>query len=898
MKSRICCLLLSALLTAAAFCIPALAEETRQTETVCVDAACEESVPTGTVAETACETEPAEVFFSTMALERQPQIAVIPIAQVRELFEGTRGVSFGGTVVLVNDSALVVQDDSGGIRLRPPESPAVSVGDVLLITGDITQEFCISEVTIEDHVDHADLPAVETALASAPAELRILVKDGTLHDGKLTQGDNSIEVCTDAFLEGSADIFGVILDGILYADSIVPVSPPAPPERPRRDWNVYFGLLDAHTDISDGDGSVWEAFSCAANVQGLDFFAVTDHSDSFDNADSGCITVDGNTVSSDWAAGKQAAAAVTNEDFVGIFGYEMTWGEDKSLGHINTFHTPGWQTREQPGFETLEGYYRALQQVPEAVSQFNHPGLAYGEFGNFTGYDPAFDAVMQLLQVEGENGESFYPYYILALDKGWHVAPTVGQDNHHGAWGNAGSSRTAVLAQSLTEKDLYHAMGSRRVYATQDSDLYVDYRLNGHSMGAIIGVTDSLEVSVVLDDPTDESIGIVEVISSGGRVLASRKLDEPYGKMTFPVATGSPYYFLRIIQPDGDVAVTAPVWVDDFTDMGIRDFSADTNCPIIGQTVNLALELFNREVEPFEVKRVVLLRGEQKIGDFTADGAMRYTYPLLWEEPGEVRLTAVVRGTVDGRERSYQRELILHFRDPAVKSASIRQVRSGTIGTSFEIEGYATSGNTNVYTTFPDTIYVQDNTGGIPVMGDFPQEIQVGTPLRVAGVLRERDRERYLDLIDCQVRSVPMYRYAPPVLGCGAAMNYTERGGSLVQTEGTLEEMILTRDRQGVSRLTLRDGRGDIARVIIEPEIRSGAYGINRLATQFGVGDAVRAIGLLHRKPDGTVALRVRNCDEVVYVPPIPDRSNHQTGDWLLCIFLRILPGNWGKWLH
>ena len=40
-------------------------------------------------------------------------------------------------------------------------------------------------------------------------------------------------------------------------------------------------------------------------------------------------------------------------------------------------------------------------------------------------------------------------------------------------------------------------------------------------------------------------------------------------------------------------------------------------------------------------------------------------------------------------------------------------------------------------------------------------------------------------------------------------------------------------------------------------------------------------MGLLQRQPDGTAALRVRNCDEVVYVPPIPDASNPKTGDRL-----------------
>lgn len=140
------------------------------------------------------------------------------------------------------------------------------------------------------------------------------------------------------------------------------------------DWNLYFGQLHAHTDISNGAGSVEEAFQYASQVDGLDFFAVTDHSDSFDNADMGAIDADGVDISADWAAGKQAAASVTNGDFVGLFGFEMTWPEDKQLGHISTFNTPGWQTRDQADFENvptaLENYYKALapSPVPSASS--------------------------------------------------------------------------------------------------------------------------------------------------------------------------------------------------------------------------------------------------------------------------------------------------------------------------------------------------------------------------------------------------------------------------------------------------------------------------------------------------------------------------------------------------
>ena len=112
-------------------------------------------------------------------------------------------------------------------------------------------------------------------------------------------------------------------------------------------YNLYYGLLHAHTDISDGVGSVTDAFRYAANVEGMDFFAVTDHSNSFDNAEDGGILLEGASISPEWAAGKAAAAAVTDETFLGIFGYEMTWQEGKGLGHICTFNTPGWESRNQ-----------------------------------------------------------------------------------------------------------------------------------------------------------------------------------------------------------------------------------------------------------------------------------------------------------------------------------------------------------------------------------------------------------------------------------------------------------------------------------------------------------------------------------------------------------------------
>ena len=312
------------------------------------------------------------------------------------------------------------------------------------------------------------------------------------------------------------------------------------------DWNLYFGQLHAHTDISNGAGSVEEAFQYASQVDGLDFFAVTDHSDSFDNADMGAIDADGADISADWAAGKQAAASVTGEDFVGLFGFEMTWPEDKQLGHISTFNTPGWQTRDQANFENvptaLENYYKALTSVPGSVSQFNHPDTVHGDFERFDHYSPKYDAVVSLLEVAGEDGVVDCEYYDLALDKGWHVAPTNNQNNHNGQWGDASEARTVVLAKSLTEESLYAAMKDRRVYATQDSDLTIYYELNGTVMGSIIPKSESAAVTVFLSDPTDEAIGNVEVVTDGGAVLVSEYVETPSQVLELPASGGRSYY--------------------------------------------------------------------------------------------------------------------------------------------------------------------------------------------------------------------------------------------------------------------------------------------------------------------------------------------------------------------
>ena len=905
------------------------------------------------------------------------------------------------------------------------------------------------------------------------------------------------------------------------------------------DWNLYFGQLHAHTDISNGAGSVEEAFQYASQVDGLDFFAVTDHSDSFDNADMGAIDADGADISADWAAGKQAAASVTGEDFVGLFGFEMTWPEDKKLGHISTFNTPGWQTRDQADFENvptaLENYYKALTSVPGSVSQFNHPDDIHGDFERFDHYSPQYDAVISLLEVAGEDGVVDCAYYDLALDKGWHVAPTNNQNNHNGQWGDASEARTVVLAKSLTEEALYAAMKDRRVYATQDSDLTVYYTLNGAVMGSILPKSEEAEITVFLSDPTDEAIGNVEVVADGGEVIDSAYVGTPAKVLELSVPGGYSYYYLRVTQPDGDVAITAPVWMDGYDDIGIDSFTSDTLTPVRDEEIKLTVELYNDEPVDFIVESLKLYADDTLVetvsdpGTAAGMGTLSHTFSYAHPELGVTEFRVEAVGSVNGEKRIYEKTLSLSFHvpeqhivvddshgksgleqlnrlaaiaaqakitvkpfsekkpkngdillitapaepfdeafvekvrtfaenggtvilcgqsdlgdlsglhtsgemnklleamgatvrlnddtawdeennsgtpdavsanvfnpggdltkslkpeqtytqragctvnpgsgtwlvkrrstthgvdadgdgqdtgenavllaceelanggrvyvsgglfleDSAMKEpdnirkrvsgnqgiaeavlgieplVTIDEMRSGGDGEVFRIRGWATSGTSRPGNSFPDIIYLQDDTGGVALVPFTKNGIVVGTPLEAVGQKTFQDGNVVLKIIDYEVLGKPLYNYTPETTANEEAMDYEANGGRLMQVEGRVTDVTYSVDGKGVSRITLKDGNGDFAEILIEDGIVSGADGKNNLASQVKKGRTVRAIGILHLDSNGTPVLRVRNCDEVVYVPPVPvslgSRRNPRTGDLIwIAVGVMVLSG-------
>ena len=874
---------------------PTLPEETQPEETTVPQTLPEETIPEETLPvetvpeETQSEettepaTEPPETTEpATEPPETEPSVTLATVAYAKTVPSGTEGIHLRGTLVYLEGNQAVLQDNTGGIRLLFDAPPLASLGDVLQVTGHRTGGL---HVTDYENQGPGTLPVREMTLLEAPELIRVVIRGATLGYGSIQQGGFSLPLVAslseDTAAGGKVDVYGVILDGQFHADKIVARKTKTAAKK-EEEWNLYFGQLHAHTAFSDGSGTVQEAFDYASKVSGLDFFAVTDHSDSFDNANMGTLGTDGSPISTEWATGKAAAAAVTDEKFVGLFGFEMSWPEDMALGHINTFNTPGWQTWDQ--IDTLEGYFASLSTVPGAISQFNHPSHQYGNFHEFSRYDSRYDNVIQLIEIGKVGSRDPYDHYIQALDTGWHLAPTNNQNNHNGSWGDASEVRTVVLAKELTEAALYDAMANHRVYATEDKDLAIRYCLNGAVMGSFLPPAETLTVTASLADPTDEAIGRVEVIGNQGKVLETKIVKDPAAALTFEVPTGYDYYFLRITQSDGQTAVTAPVWVDRFEDVGIAGFTAETDHPEQDQQITLKLELFNHEKTELVLETLeffcngTLFHPVSQPGTVQSMQTLVYQLPFSWDQPGELRLEARISGTVAGIPMSHTQELILYVQPKSISQSTVAQVRRGEPGEAYRITGCLTSGNDNPYTTFSDVLYLQDTTGGIAVTGIRDKDLEVGTTIDVTGLLaRDSAGNLLLRQTDYRILGKADKLIYPETVSNKIAMDYAAHGGELLQIQGK----VLSLDGSGksVSRFTLKDAAGTLATVQIDPEIRSGAYGANQLSSVVKKGRTVQVKGLLHKDESGKSVLRLRDCDEVLYIPPLPDKSNPNTAD-------------------
>ena len=460
-------------------------------------------------------------------------------------------------------------------------------------------------------------------------------------------------------------------------------------------YQLYFGQLHSHTQYSDGAGSLDAALDYVKNLPesaNVQFVAFTDHSNYFDttgaaNPEGALYDMSLASASSQetWNSYRSSVAAFNEANagsLVALAGFKMTWSGGP--GHINTFNTPGIVSRNnstlnnKTDYAGMRAYYALLsqQEGADSLSQFNHPGNTFGTFGDFAFWDPVIDSRMYM--VEAGNGEGqigaggYYPsyeYYTMALDKGWHLAPTNNQDNHKGRWGNANDARDVILTDDFSEEGIYDALRAMRMYATEDKNLEIGYTVNGMLLGSsLTEVPEKLNIHVTVNDPdASDTITKVEVIVNSGKTAYT--WDDPAvlatGDLSVTLDPDYSYYYIRVTQGDGDLAVTAPVWVGETLKLGISDVTCGTSTPVTGEAMTVTTTLFNSESTDAKIKSITYAVGSQvlasatDVGTVPASGTLALSYDVSFDTARVYKVTATVVLEQDGKEYVFTKDITL-----------------------------------------------------------------------------------------------------------------------------------------------------------------------------------------------------------------------------------------------
>lgn len=326
---------------------------------------------------------------------------------------------------------------------------------------------------------------------------------------------------------------------------------------------ILFGDIHQHSILSDGTGSAEEAYQRGRDHYGHDLMALTDH-EKLGPRSMGPQT---------WRYLRQVADAYYDPGrFVTLPAYEFTGARLPGPGHKCVYfgqHSP--DALPPKDSEAL----LALLREYDAIAVPHHVGWTGADLEH---HDPALQPVWEICSVHGayeRAGPQIIPprsdvvlngqFIQDALDAGLVFGFVGGTDSHGLQWHHGMSRRKdpfrtglAAVFADPTRQSVMAALRARRCYATSGARILLSVEVEGAPMGSEIrhqrplfhvrvqGTAPVQRLSIILD-------GRVVKEESGGLALECSE------RLT--LARSRSYAYARILQEDGEMAWSSPVWL-------------------------------------------------------------------------------------------------------------------------------------------------------------------------------------------------------------------------------------------------------------------------------------------------------------------------------------------------
>jgi len=333
--------------------------------------------------------------------------------------------------------------------------------------------------------------------------------------------------------------------------------------------NLYFGDIHGHSRQSDGTGTPEDYYRYAREVSGLDISSLTDH------ADFGTIPIRGSV----WNRIKEAAnQAYQPGRFVTFVAFEWTnW----VYGHRNVYY----QDADGPIFRSIDPESDTPDKLWKLIEPYNAMTIAHHVGGGPIATDWSIPPGPKewMVEISSIHGSSEYygcesciyrpvrgAFVRDALNRGYKLGIFGSGDTHDGHPGNGtvGSPVTGLLgvySTGLTREEIWDAFQRRQVYGTSGPKIILNFRVADAPMGTEVAWDRSRgAIPIAIRAIACDEIDRIEVIRNGKTVF-SEKGDGIFTQHLLedenPIK-GESWYYARIIQKDGQMAWSSPVWVD------------------------------------------------------------------------------------------------------------------------------------------------------------------------------------------------------------------------------------------------------------------------------------------------------------------------------------------------
>lgn len=348
------------------------------------------------------------------------------------------------------------------------------------------------------------------------------------------------------------------------AGGVQGVSNPILP-RTASELGIYFGDIHNHSTLSkDGIGDPDNAYLYGRRIAGLDFGALSDH--------------DPKEPSTTWTKLRHVANRYNQPGrFVTLLGYEFS--SDLADGHRNVYYQqdgPG-EPNVSNNMEELWAYLDSNNL--QALTIPHHPNAAApnGTWKptNWSLVNTEYQRLVEIFQGRGsfelpgpdpelkvrepDHGASVQ----VALDLGHRIGFIGSTDGHYGMIGTP-TGVTGVYSSTLARKNIFDRMYARQCYAVSGDRMLLFFTVNGRPMGSELRLAPKTKLVIKWRAIGQTAIKRVDLLRNND--VFKSWLGGAAADMTATVnatrLSGREWWYLRVIQTNGELGWTSPIWVD------------------------------------------------------------------------------------------------------------------------------------------------------------------------------------------------------------------------------------------------------------------------------------------------------------------------------------------------